>query len=211
MSKIQVLIVDDHAVVREGLQVMLESTGEFQVVGQAVNGQEAIFLAEKLQPDVVLMDIQMPGIGGIEATSRITQRVPKAQVVMLSSYDQDEYIYQSIQAGAKGYALKSSGIEELLNVVRAAARGESLLSSDIATRLVKHISAIGKRQSFTPREYDVLQLLVKGLRNKEIAGQLHITERTVKNHIANITAKLGVDSRTEAVLHAIKERLVELG
>jgi DNA-binding NarL/FixJ family response regulator len=210
MRKIRVLIVDDHTVVREGLQVMIESSGEFEIVGQAANGHEAVYLSEKLQPDVVLIDIQMPGMGGIEATSCIIHRVPTAQVVMISSFDQDEYIYQSIQAGARGYVLKSSGVEELLNVVRAAARGESLLSPNIATRLVGHISAVDKRQEFTPREHEVLHLLARGLRNKEIASQLHITERTVKNHIANIMAKLGVESRTEAILQALKERLVKL-
>ncbi|MCL4298382.1 MAG: response regulator transcription factor [Anaerolineae bacterium] len=210
MAKIRVLIADDHPTLREGLVVVLQSTGEIEVVGQAGSGHEAIYLAEQLQPDVVVMDVQMTGMDGIQATANIRQRVPTTQVVIFSNFDQDEYIYQSLQAGARGYVLKTSTVEELLDVVRAAARGESLLPPNIATRLVEQISTIDKRPDFTPREEEVLGLLAQGLRNKEIGEQLHITERTVKNHIANIMAKLGVESRTEVILQALKGRLIEL-
>jgi DNA-binding NarL/FixJ family response regulator len=210
MSKIKVLIADDHLVVREGLVVMLHGTGEFEVVGEAFDGQEAIRLAEELCPDVVLIDVQMPGIGGIEATRQIKKRVPEAEVVILSSFDQDEYIYRSVQAGAKGYVLKDSELEELLDVVRAAARGESLLPAHIATKLVKRVSAARRGHGLTKREYEVLSLLTKGLRNREIAERLNITERTVKNHVTQIIAKLGVKSRTEAVTQALKDNLIQL-
>ncbi len=208
MDKIKVLIADDHLVVREGLMVMLQSTGEIEVVGQAANGREAIHLAQELVPDVVLIDIQMPEIGGIEAIPQIKKRVPTAQIVVLSTFDQDEYIYESIQAGAKGYVLKDCGLDELLNVIRAAARGESLLPVNIATRLVEFISSPRKGHDLTKRECDVLCLMTQGLRNKEIAGQLHITERTVKNHVTRVIAKLGVRSRTEAVIQALREKLI---
>lgn len=208
MSKIKVLVADDHLVVREGLVVMLQGAGEFDVVGQAFDGQEAISLAEKLRPDVILIDVQMPGIGGIEAIRQIKKRVPKAQVVVLSSFDQEEYIYQSIQAGAKGYVLKDSELEELLDVVRAAARGESLLPAHIATKLVRRVSAAKRGHDLTKREYEVLCLMAKGMRNREIAKHLNITERTVKNHVTQVIAKLGVKSRTEAVTQALKEKLI---
>jgi DNA-binding NarL/FixJ family response regulator len=210
MGKIRVLIADDHLVVREGLATMLHATGEFEIVGQAINGQEAIDQAEKLRPDVVLIDIQMPKVSGIEATYHISQRLPGTRVVILSSFDQDEYIYRAVQAGAKGYLLKDGGLEELLNVVRAAARGESLLPPRIATKLVERISISPGQQTLTHREEDVLHLLARGLRNREIAAQLHITERTVKNHVANIIAKLGVKSRTEALSQALKDGLTHL-
>ncbi|MBN1979779.1 MAG: response regulator transcription factor [Anaerolineae bacterium] len=208
MSKIKVLVADDHLVVREGLVVMLQGTGEFEVVGQAFDGHEAIQLAEKLHPDVILIDVQMPGIGGIEAIRQIKKRVPKAQVVVLSSFDQEEYIYQSIQAGAKGYVLKDSELEELLDVIRAAARGESLLPAHIATKLVESVSAVKRGHDLTKREYEVLCLMARGMRNREIAKRLNITERTVKNHVTQVIAKLGVKSRTEAVTQALKEKLI---
>jgi len=210
MSKIRVLIADDHLVVREGLVAMLQSAGEFEIVGQAADGQEAIRLAEELHPDVVLIDVQMPRLGGIEATYQITQRVPTTRVVILSTFDHDEYIYKGIQAGAIGYLLKDSELEELLKAIRAAARGESQLPANIATKLVGRISAVREQATLTRREQEVLYSLAQGLRNREIADRLHITERTVKNHVANIIAKLGVKSRTEAVSQALKEGLVKL-
>lgn len=188
--------------------VMLQSTDEFEVVGQAANGQQAIRLAEEFRPDVVLIDVQMPQMGGIEATHYIRQRVPATQVVILSSFDQDEYIYKSFQAGAKGFLLKDTDLEQLLSVVRAAARGESLLPPHIATKLAESISDQQVQQNLTKREGDVLSLMVQGLRNKEIANQLEVSERTIKSHVANVLAKLGARSRTEAVSLAIKERWV---
>ncbi len=210
MAKIRVLIADDHLVVREGLVLVLQATGEFEVVGQAANGHDAVRLAEELRPDLVLIDVQMPGMDGIEATAIITRRLPGSRVVVLSTFDEEEYIYNSLQAGAMGFVLKSSELPELLEVVRAAARGETLLPSPIATKLAGRISAGRDQQSLTEREREVLGLLVLGLRNREIAERLLITERTVKNHVANIIAKLGVKSRTEAVSLALKERLVKL-
>jgi DNA-binding NarL/FixJ family response regulator len=210
MDKISVLIADDHLVVREGLDAMLHSSDEFEIVGQAVDGLEALRLVEELRPDVVLIDVQMPKMDGIEATRRITQQVPATNVVILSSFDEDDYIYKAIQAGARGYVLKDIDLNALLDVIRAAAQGESVLPPAIATKLVEHISAQRTQVTLTQREQEVLCLLAKGLRNKEIASQLNITERTVKSHVANIIAKLGVSSRTEAVSQALKEGRVKL-
>ena len=210
MDKIRVLIADDHPVVREGVMAMLQSSGEFEIVGLAVDGLEALRLAEELRPDVVLIDVQMPNMDGIEATSHITQRVPATQVVIFSSFDQEEYIYKAIQAGARAYLLKDIELPALLDVIRAAARGESVLPSNIATKLVGHISAQRTLVYLTRREQEVLCLLAHGLRNKEIASQLNIAERTVKSHVANIIAKLGVKCRTEAVSRALKEGWVKL-
>jgi DNA-binding NarL/FixJ family response regulator len=210
VNKIKVLIADDHLVVREGLIVMLQSTGECEVIGQASNGEEAVLLAHKLQPDVAIVDLQMPGMGGIEAIQRITQQTPKVKVIVLSTFDQDEYIYQSVQAGAKGYVLKGSGLDELLDVVRSAAMGKLLLSSDIATKLISHISTPDLGLTLTDREHEVLRFLARGWRNREIAQHLCISERTVKNHVTNIITKLGVKSRTEAVSQAFKEGLIKL-
>jgi DNA-binding NarL/FixJ family response regulator len=209
MDKISVLIADDHLVVREGLDAMLHSSDEFEIVGQAVDGLEALRLVEELRPDVVLIDVQMPKMDGIEATRRITQQVPATNVVILSSFDEDDYIYKAIQAGARGYVLKDIDLNALLDVIRAAAQGESVLPPAIATKLVEHISAQRTQVTLTQREQEVLCLLAKGLRNKEIASQLNITERTVKSHVANIIAKLGVSSRTEAVSQALKEGRVK--
>ena len=211
MTKIRVLIADDHLVVREGLIVMLQSADDFKVVGQAKDGQEAVDLAAELCPDVAILDIKMPKITGIEATQRIRRHNPAVQVVVLSTFDQDDYIYDALQAGAKGYIVKDSGLSELLSVVRAAARGESILPPQIATRLVERLSAQQTERNLTNRELEVLKLVAEGLRNREIAKQLHITERTVKNHVAKIIAKLGVKSRTEAVSQAVKEKLIKFG
>ena len=209
MTRIRVLIADDHFVVRDGLSAMLESSDEFEVVGQAEDGREAIQLTQELQPDVVLLDIQMPKLDGIEATYRIRRKFPKTQVVILSTFDQDEYVYQSLQAGAKGYVLKDSGLDELLAVVRAVARGESLLSTNITTKLVDYISTPQRGQRLTNREGEVLSLVAKGLRNREIARRLCISEQTVKNHINHIITKLGVQSRTEAVSRALEQKLIK--
>jgi DNA-binding NarL/FixJ family response regulator len=210
MDKIRVLIADDHLVVREGLEAMLQSSDEFQIVGQAVDGLEALRLVQELRPDVVLIDVQMPKMDGIEATQRITRQVPTTQVVILSSFDQEEYIYKAIQAGAKAYLLKDTELHTLLDVIRAAARGAAVLSSNIATKLVEYISAQRTGANLTLREREVLHLLAQGMRNKEIAQQLHIAERTAKSHVTNIMAKLGVRSRTEAVSQALKEGRIRL-
>jgi two-component system NarL family response regulator len=205
MDKIKVLIVDDHPLTRKALVDLLQHAGAFEIVGEANNGQEAIFQAVKWHPDVILLDIEMPQMKGIEAISEILRRVPLAQVIMVSSYDEADYVYRSIQAGAKGYILKESELNQYLEAIYSVMRGEAYLSPDLTTKLVKRRLS----PQLSEKEYEVLSLLVQGLRNKEIAKQLHITQNTVKNHLVKIFDKLGVQSRSEAVARAIKEKLVE--
>jgi two-component system, NarL family, response regulator len=207
MTKIRVLIADDHPIARKALIDLLQHTGECEVVGEAHNGQEAILQAVKHHPDVVLLDVEMPRMKGIEAIGEILRQVPKTRVVMISSHDEADYIYRSIQAGAKGYLLKESDLTRYLEAIYAVIRGESYLPPNLTTKLINRISS----PELTEREHKVLSLLVQGLRNKEIAIQLDITQSTVKNHLAHIFDKMGVQSRSEAVSRAIKEKLVESG
>lgn len=210
MSKVRILIADDHQVVREGLITTLKTCDDFEIVGQATNGEEAVQMANALQPNVAIMDIQMPKLNGIDATAAITRQNPDVHVVVLSTFDEDEYIFQSIQAGAKGYVLKGDNLSALIDVVQAAALGKSLLPPHIATKLIERISNPPTDFTLTARELEVLGLMAEGMRNKEIGGKLHITERTVKNHVAKIIAKMDVKSRTEAVSLAVKEKLISL-
>lgn len=210
MDKIRILIADDHMVVREGLVTILQSEGDFEIVGQAKDGEEAIHLARTLLPDVILLDIQIPKVAGIEATAQILQHNPTINIVLFSTFDEEDYIFRGIQAGAKGYVLKDSDSDELLNVIRAASRGESLLPSNIATKLTRHLSLPKTELSLTNRELDVLYLMARGSTNREIADELNITERTVKTHMASIITKFGVRNRTEVLSHALKRGLVKL-
>lgn len=212
MGKIKILIADDHMVVREGLVTILQSAGDFDIVGQAKDGEEAIHLAKTLLPNVILLDIQIPKVGGIEATAQIIHHNPAINIVLFSTFDEEDYIFRGIQAGAKGYVLKDSDTDELLSVIRAASRGESLLLPNIATKLTRHLS-LPKTElplTLTNRELDVLYLMARGQTNKEIAQELNITERTVKTHMASIITKFGVRNRTEVLSHALKKGLVKL-
>lgn len=210
MSKVRILIADDHQVVREGLTTTLKTCDDFEIVGQATNGEEAVQMASTLLPDVVIIDIQMPKLNGIDATAIITRRHPEVHVVVLSTFDEDEYIFKSIQAGAKGYVLKGDNLNALIDVVQAAANGKSLLPPHIATKLIERISNPPQSFTLTSRELEVLNLLAEGMRNRDIGAKLHITERTVKNHVAKIIAKMDVKSRTEAVSLAVKEKIIKL-
>jgi NarL family two-component system response regulator YdfI len=209
---IRVLIADDHLVVREGLRAILEVAGDIELVGEATDGAEAVRLAGELAPDVVLMDLRMPNVDGIEAIRQIKARYPELEVVILTTYDDDQDIVQGLRAGARGYLLKDSGREALFDAIRAAARGESLLPSAVIDKVVAHLTDPGavRPEALSDREQEVLTFLAQGAANKEIAHRLHITERTVKAHVTSIFNKLGVNSRAEAVAVAMRHGLLSL-
>lgn len=208
MDIIKVLVVDDHFEIREGLTVTLPFSGEVDVIGKASNGKEAVYLAEKLKPDVILMDLRMPIMDGIQATKQIKRQLPNIQIVIVSQFDEDSYIHRSIEAGAIGFVIKGSSVQEYLNAIRIAAQGELRLPTQITSKLNYHFSAMQKSKNLSNRELDVLHFLVKGLRNKDIANELGIREHTVKHHVASIISKLEVKSRTEAATQAVKLKLV---
>jgi len=205
MAELRVLIADDHLVVREGLRTILEVTDEFAVVGEAADGAEAVRQVGDLQPDVVLMDLRMPGVDGITAIQQIRARWPRVEVVILTTYDDDQYIVQGLRAGARGYLLKDTDRQTLYAAIRAAARGESLLPPAVAARLVARLESPAPPSPLSDRERQVLALMAAGKRNQEIADRLVITERTVKAHVTSIFNKLGVNSRAEAVAVALRE------
>lgn len=210
-EKIRVLIVDDHYMVRKGLIVLLENFGdEFEVVGDAGNAEDAVYFAKQYQPHVVLMDMLMPEIDGIEATHRIRQECPNTQVIALTSYSEEDQIQRALKAGAISYLMKNLSVEELANAVRKAAVGQSILSPEAAQVLIRATTrpqAIG--HDLTEREREVLVLMKSGLNNRQIADQLVISNSTVKNHVSNILAKLGTSSRTQAVALAVEHKIVE--
>ena len=207
---LRILIADDHMVVREGLRAILEAAPDLVPVGEATDGAEAVRLAGELSPDVVLMDLRMPGVDGIEAIRRIKARYPQIEIVILTTYDDDEYIVRGLRAGARGYLLKDAGRQALFEAIRAAARGESLLPSAVIEKVVAHLAEPKPVESGTlsEREQQVLALVAQGATNKEIAARLHIAERTVKAHVTGIFNKLGVNSRAEAVAVALRAGLV---
>jgi len=205
---IRILIVDDHAVVRQGLKMFLALDGELQVVGEAVNGEEAIRRARELAPDVVLMDLLMPQMDGIAATEVIRRELPDVEVLALTSVLEDKAVYGAMRAGAIGYLLKDTQADELCRAIRAAAAGQVQLSPQAALRLMREIQVPQSPEKLTPRETEVLRLLARGLANKEIGTTLVIGEKTVKTHVSSILSKLGVPSRTQAALYAVRIGLV---
>jgi two-component system, NarL family, response regulator LiaR len=208
---IRILVVDDHAVVREGLRAFLELQEEFEVVGEAGDGAEAVELAERLRPDVVLMDLVMPGLDGVGAMQRLRERLPSSRVIVLTSFAEDDRLLPAIKAGAAGYLFKNAQPSELARAVRAAHAGEALLDPAVAARLVDAIAqAPGTEPSeqLTPREREVLELIGRGLSNKLIARELEIAEKTVKAHVGHLLAKLGVTDRTQAALYAVRAGIV---
>ncbi len=210
---VRILIVDDHPVVREGLSGMLATQDDFLVVAEACDGLEAVDLSARHQPDVVLMDLEMPNMDGAEAIRQIRERQPQARVIVITAYDTDERIISAVQAGARGYLLKGAPRDELFRAVRVAQAGQSLLHPVVAGKLMDRVQSIGREPLVEPlsdREIEVLNLVANGLRNKEIAAQLVITERTVKFHVSEILQKLGAGTRTEAVRIAVQRRLVSL-
>lgn len=216
---IKVLIVDDHALFRRGLQMVLDGESDIDVVGEASDGHEAIQRAEATTPDVVLMDVRMPKRSGIEATRAIRDTLPSARILMLTISDEETDLYDAIKAGASGYLLKEISIDEVASAVRAVHQGQSLISPSMASKLLNEFAAMVKRQDegtqvpsprLTDRELEVLKLVAKGLNNRDIAGQLFISENTVKNHVRNILEKLHLHSRMEAVVYAVREKLLDI-
>lgn len=213
---ISLLLADDHAVVRAGTRQLLERQPDMRVIGEASNGEEAVRLAVQLKPDVVIMDVRMPGMSGVEATRRIKQEVPQVAVLVLTAHDDDEYIFALLQAGANGYLLKTAEIDELVRAIRAVASGRSMLDPTVAGKLMAQFASGRapaewasdvKKDEFeglTERELEILRLVGKGLTNKEIGRKLFISDRTVQAHLSNIFSKLGVGSRTEAAMYAVR-------
>jgi len=205
---IRVLIADDHSVVREGLRMFLRLDPELEVAGEAADGAEALRLARQLRPDVVLMDLLMPVVDGIAATAAIRQELPETEVLALTSVLEDEMVIGAVRAGAIGYVLKDTRAETLCQAIKAAAAGQVQLTPQAAARLMQAVSAPEHPESLTTRETEVLRLLAQGAANKQIAQRLHISENTVRSHVSTILHKLGVQSRTQATLYAVRSGLV---
>ena len=208
---IRVLIVDDHAIVRKGIRALLSESGGFEIVAEAADGQEAVLRAEETQPDVILMDLLMPGMDGIEATRRITGQQPGARILVLTSFAADNKLFPAIKAGALGYLLKDSSPEELVRAIRQVHRGEPALHPTIARKLLQEVAHPADLQpapeALTVRELAVLRLIAQGLSNQEIADELAVSEPTVRTHVSRILGKLHLASRTQAALYAVREGL----
>ena len=213
-TPIRVLVVDDHLIVREGLSLILETAEGIEQAGEAADGAEALRLCAELQPDVVLMDLRMPGMDGLTAIRRLAQTQPQVAVIILTTYDEDDLMLQGLQAGARGFLLKDTSRAALLDAIRAAARGQTLLSPAVMQRILTHAAGPAAPASpagpldLTERELEVLRAAAQGQRTKEIAYALHITERTVKAHLASIYNKFGVDSRAAAIAVAAQRGLL---
>lgn len=212
-DKISLLLTDDHAIVRQGIRAFLELQPDIMVIGEADSGENAVRIAAELAPDIVLMDLVMPGIGGVEATRQVKQVSPHSQVIVLTSYHEDEYIFPALRAGALSYVLKDVGPEELADIVRKAACGESILHPRVAARVVQELR--GTRTDtpnifteLSERELDVLRLIADGRSNAEIASKLVISEKTVKGHVSNILSKLHMMDRTQAAVFAWQQGFV---
>lgn len=223
MTKIRVLLADDQDIIRTGLTIILNHQADIEVVGQAADGLEAVEFAKRLHPDVILMDIKMPHLNGIQATRQIVTALPKTQIIILTTYDTDDWVFDGIRAGAIGYLLKDTSGDNLAEAVRGALRGESQIDPTVARKVLREFQQITARRAAPPpvvedeplerltdREEEVLKLLAGGLANKEIAQQLSLSEGTVKNHISAILTKLHANDRTQAVLTALKRGLVDL-
>lgn len=212
MSEIRVLLADDQQLMREGLRVLLDLTPDIRVVGEAGNGAEAVERVQALQPDVVLMDVRMPGLDGVAATRRLHKACPDVKVIILTTFDDDEYVFEGLRAGAVGYLLKDVPSEQLAEAIRAAARGEAFIQPSVARKVVAEFARLTEREHrrreqplvepLSARELEVLALVAEGLSNREIGERLFITPGTVKNHVSNVLAKLGVRDRTQAILRA---------
>jgi len=211
-AKIRVMITDDHPVVREGLSAMLSREKDIEVVAEAANGNEAIVKARDLKPDIVLMDLRMPEVDGVEAMRRIRTENPDIKFIVLTTYDNDEYIFQGIEAGARAYLLKDSPREEMFKAIRVVSEGGSLIEPAVAGKVLDRFAALSRQvqipEALSEREVEILKLIAQGTSNKIIATSLNIGESTVKTHIQSIFNKLGVNDRTEAVTEAIKKGII---
>jgi DNA-binding NarL/FixJ family response regulator len=216
VAKIRVLIADDHTVVRDGLSSMLAREQDFEVVGEAADGEAAVRLAARLQPDVILMDLRMPVLDGAQAMRQIREAQPAVKFLVLTTFDTDEYVFQAIEAGARGYLLKDSSREDLFRAVRGVHAGESLIQPAVAARVLDRFAQMSRSDrekeadGLSSRELVVLEKLARGLANKQIAAQLSVSENTVKTHVASIFQKLGVNDRTGAVTAALQRGLLKL-
>ena len=214
---IRVLIADDHALFRRGLNMVLESEEGIEVVAEAEDGEDAVAKAEEFAPDVVLMDVRMPRLSGIEATRTIRDVIPTARILMLTVSDEEEDLYEAVKAGANGYLLKEISIEEVADAIRAVVQGQSLISPSMASKLLTEFNTLAKRAEaqypaprLTERELEVLKLVAKGMSNREIGDSLFISDNTVKNHVRSILEKLHLHSRMEAVVYAVREKLFDI-
>jgi DNA-binding NarL/FixJ family response regulator len=216
---IRVLICEDHAVFRRGLVHLLETEEGIEVVGEAEDGVDAVAKAEELAPDVVLMDVRMPRLSGIEATRSIAETIPTTKILMLTVSDEEDDLYDAIKAGATGYLLKEIEIDEVATAIRAVMSGQSLISPSMASKLLSEFTNLAKKADekqalptprLTSRELEVLKLVAQGMSNREIATELYISENTVKNHVRNILEKLHLHSRMEAVVYAVREKLLDI-
>lgn len=217
MTKIRVLVCDDHAILRDGIKLLLNSQPDMEVVGEAIDGREAVEQARALQPDMILMDIAMPGLNGLEATKQIRRDVPDARVLVLTMYENDEYVSRMLEAGVLGYVLKKAAGTELVHAIRSIHQGEAFLYPSITKRVVedylRRVETGQERDSFsglTDREREVLQLVAEGHANREIAEILSISVRTAQNHRAHIMEKLGIHDRGELIKYAIQKGIIEL-
>lgn len=207
---IRIVITDDHGVVRQGLRMYLSLDPDFEVVGEASDGREAVELARKLEPDVVLMDLLMPVMDGIEATGAIRKELPEVEVIALTSVLEDTSVTGAVRAGAIGYLLKDTDAEELSRAIKAASEGRVHLAPEAAARLMREVRAPENPDSLTARETEILMLVARGKANKQIASELYLSEKTVKAHVSSVLMKLGVQSRTQAALHAVRTGLVSI-
>jgi DNA-binding NarL/FixJ family response regulator len=220
---IRTLIVDDHALFRRGLEMVLAAEPDIELVGEASDGEEAVLRASESLPDVILMDIRMPRSSGIEACRALKELVPSAKIVMLTISDEEEDLFEAIRAGASGYLLKDIPLDEVADTVRAVNGGQSLINPSMAGKLLTEFAALARREQeeeppqqvpaprLTEREIQVLRLVARGMNNRDIAKELFISENTVKNHVRNILEKLQIHSRMEAVMVAVREKLIEFG
>ena len=218
-ERLRVLVCDDHALFRRGLQMVLEQEPDLELVGEAADGAEVVGRAQELMPDVILMDVRMPKRSGIEAASEIKESLPHVKILMLTISDEEADLYEAIKAGASGYLLKEIPIEEVADAIRSVWAGQSRISPSMASKLLTEFAAMTKATEekppmpsprLTDREMEVLRLVAQGLNNRDIAGKLFISENTVKNHIRNILEKLHLHSRMEAVVYAVREKMIEI-
>lgn len=216
MDKVRVLLAEDHVVVRESIRQFLEREPDFEVVAEAGDGEQTVYLADKLKPDVIVLDVAMPKLNGIEATKQIKALHPSIAILILSAYDYDQYIFALLEAGAAGYLLKDVSGQELINAIRAVYKGDAVLHPTVARKVMQKFRSGNKEAEsvdlakLTDRENRVLKLAAMGKSNKEIAGELAVSVRTVEAHLGNIFNKLGVGSRTEAIIFALKKGWIDL-